>query len=358
MEEKLSEYRRKRDASRTPEPVPVAGPVPQGNDDTFVIQEHHASALHWDFRLERDGVLVSWAVPKGLPMDPKSNRLAIQTEDHPLEYASFAADIPIGEYGGGRVTIWDAGHYTTQKWSERELMVVLDGERVQGRFVLFRTKDKTWMMHRMDGAIRDDWQPLPDLIEPMQSVRGKLPEAGDDEAWAFEGEWVGQRAVLYVEGGRVEVRSTAGDSIGSRFPELRGIGELLGTTQTVLDGVIVAVGPDGSPSKKLLASRAELTSPAKIRQLSHSVPVTYFAFDAMHVDGTSLLELPYLDRRQKLTDLGLEATTVRTPPSFQGGALAVSTALREQGLSGIIAKRLDSPYRAGRRSPRWRRIAI
>src|SRR3954464_15525344 len=102
----LTTYRSKRDRRRTPEPVPAEGPLPQGNDDTFVIQEHHATALHWDFRLERDGVLVSWAIPKGIPEDPKVNRLAVQTEDHPLEYASFAEDIPAGEYGGGPVMIW------------------------------------------------------------------------------------------------------------------------------------------------------------------------------------------------------------------------------------------------------------
>ena len=132
-DDKLSTYRRKRDPKRTPEPVPDESPLPQGNDDTFVIQEHHATALHWDFRLERGGVLVSWAVPKGLPEDPKQNRLAVQTEDHPLEYASFEGDIPAGEYGGGNVKIWDRGTYTCEKWSDREVMVVLPGQRAQGR---------------------------------------------------------------------------------------------------------------------------------------------------------------------------------------------------------------------------------
>lgn len=146
----LGEYRRKRDPARTPEPVPSADELPKGNDDTFVIQEHHASSLHWDVRLERDGVLVSWAVPKGLPSTTDVVRLAVHTEDHPLEYAQFSGEIPKGEYGGGEMVIWDRGRYETVKWSDREVDVVLHGHRVQGQFVFFRSgkDEKNWMMKR------------------------------------------------------------------------------------------------------------------------------------------------------------------------------------------------------------------
>ena len=123
--------------------------LPHGNDDTFVIQEHHARRLHYDFRLERGGVLVSWAVPKGIPPDTGQNRLAVQTEDHPLDYADFAGIIPRGEYGGGTVTIWDAGTYVTEKWRDDEVIVVLNGQQARGRYVLIRTKDNSWLMHRM-----------------------------------------------------------------------------------------------------------------------------------------------------------------------------------------------------------------
>src|SRR5438067_13645803 len=124
----LGTYRRKRDPAKTPEPVPAASAaLPRGNNDTFVIQEHHATALHWDVRLERDGVLVSWAVPKGLPLDPHENRLAKQTEDHPMSYARFEGKIPKGEYGGGAVTVWDSGTYVLEKWTDREVKVVLTG---------------------------------------------------------------------------------------------------------------------------------------------------------------------------------------------------------------------------------------
>ncbi|MDU0295222.1 DNA polymerase ligase N-terminal domain-containing protein, partial [Saccharothrix longispora] len=145
----LSEYRRKRVPGRTPEPVSAEGAVlPRGGDDTFVIQEHHASSLHWDVRLERGGVLVSWAVPKGLPSEPGTIRLAVRTEDHPLEYASFSGVIPKGEYGAGRMVVWDRGRYEVVKWSDREVDVVLHGSRVEGEFVFFRRSGggKDWMV--------------------------------------------------------------------------------------------------------------------------------------------------------------------------------------------------------------------
>jgi bifunctional non-homologous end joining protein LigD len=180
----LDKYRSMRDADRTPEPVPAAAPewdMPAeptdhtGNEqgergDTFVIQEHHARALHWDVRLERDGVLVSWAVPKGLPASPKTRgHLAKQTEDHPLAYASFAGDIPHGEYGGGNVTIWDSGTYALEKWTSDEVKVVFSGERVRGRYVFLHTgrpsetgeASPDWLVRRMDPPQQPDWQPLP-----------------------------------------------------------------------------------------------------------------------------------------------------------------------------------------------------
>src|ERR1700688_1276817 len=181
--DKLADYRQRRDPSVTPEPVPSStakrGRVPVGAaapPRTFVIQEHHARALHWDFRLERDGVLVSWAVAQGLPLDKKTNHLAVHTEDHPLEYASFSGTIPHGEYGGGEVKIWDHGTYDELKWSDREVMVVLHGQRIDGTYVLFATKgagrrgdqaeSRSWMLHRMDDAPAG-YEPLPRDLRPM-----------------------------------------------------------------------------------------------------------------------------------------------------------------------------------------------
>ncbi|MHA6797586.1 DNA polymerase ligase N-terminal domain-containing protein (plasmid) [Pseudonocardia bannensis] len=156
MADALSRYRQKRSASRTPEPMPAERPLPHGHDDTFVIQEHHARRLHWDLRFERGGVLVSWALPKGLPTDPRRNHLAIHTEDHPLEYATFEGEIPPGEYGAGRVRIWDRGTYECEKWTDREVKVVLHGCRARGRYVLFRTRGDQWLIHRMDPPTSDE----------------------------------------------------------------------------------------------------------------------------------------------------------------------------------------------------------
>ena len=363
-ESKLSQYRRRRDPDRTPEPMPATGALPAGNDDTFVIQQHEARALHWDLRLERNGVLVSWAVPKGLPPDPGTNHLAVRTEDHPMEYAEFAGEIPAGEYGAGRMTIWDRGRYETEKWSDREVRVVLHGARAEGRFVLFRTDGKNWMIHRMDApAPRADvpsagkeWQPLPDLIRPMLAVLSELPPVEEDDAWGYEMKWDGARAVAYVAGGRVRLVSRNDLDVTVSYPELRGLGPALGTTQVVLDGEIVALDSQGRSSFARLQQRMHITSADQARRLAQSVPVTYVAFDVLHLDGASTLALPYTRRRELLDGLGLRDRGWQVPPSFTGGGADVLAASREHGLEGVVAKRLTSPYRPGRRSPDWRKV--
>lgn len=357
----LGEYRRKRDAARTPEPVPPptdepSGAATRGSGNTFVIQEHHARALHWDFRLERDGVLVSWAVPKGLPADPKTNHLAVHTEDHPLEYADFAGDIPAGEYGGGAVTIWDRGTYVCEKWSDREVKVVLNGRRVQGRYVLFRTKGKDWMIHRMDPPSRPDWTPLPDLVRPMLAVLATLPDPAQDEHWAYETKWDGVRAVAYVEGGRLLRLLSRNDlDLARSYPEIRPLGAALGSTQAVLDGEIVAFHAGRSDFGRL-QRRMHVDDPAQARRLASLVPVVYLIFDVLHLDGRSTTGLPYTQRRELLDGLHLAGPAWQTPPSFTGGGADVLRASQENGLEGIVAKRLTSPYRPGMRSPDWRKV--
>jgi bifunctional non-homologous end joining protein LigD len=349
----LRTYRQKRDATRTPEPVPPEGPLPTGNNDTFVIQEHHARALHWDFRLERDGVLVSWAIPKGVPLDPKTNRLAVHTEDHPLEYATFAGAIPKGEYGGGTVTIWDRGTYECEKWSDREVMVVLHGEQISGRYVLFRTGGKNWMIHRMDPPPADA-SPLPRLIRPMlATVSPTLP---DGDGWGYEFKWDGVRAVVYVEGGRPRVVSRNDRDVTATYPEVGALAESLGSRQVVLDGELVALDEHGRPSFGALQPRMHLTKAAQIRQLMAEVPVTYFIFDVLHLDGRSLLDLSYVDRRAELDALALAGPSWQTPPWFEGNGSAVFEASKTQGLEGVVAKRLDSRYVPGRRSKSWVKV--
>jgi bifunctional non-homologous end joining protein LigD len=352
----LDDYRAKRDPARTPEPVPPPGPLPTGRGDTFVIQEHHATALHWDFRLERAGVLVSWAVPKGLPLDPKTNHLAVHTEDHPLSYAAFAGAIPAGEYGGGRVSIWDRGTYVAEKWTDREVKIVLTGSRVSGRYVLFATGGKNWMIHRMDPPPTPDWQPLPDLVRPMLAVAGPLPTPEEDPGWGYELKWDGVRATVYVEGGRPRALSRNDRDVTASYPELRALAASLGTRQVVLDGEIVAVDERGRVSFGVLQSRMHVTKPADARRLAAQVPATFVAFDVVHLDGADTTGLPYTERRALLESLALAGPAWQTGPSFRGGGADVLAGSLAQGLEGIVAKRLDSTYQPGRRSESWRKI--
>ena len=365
----LDKYRSMRDSDKTPEPVP-AWDVPDasadhtGNDqdgrgDTFVIQEHHATALHWDVRLERDGVLVSWAVPKGLPPSPKQRgHLAKQTEDHPMAYASFAGDIPRGEYGGGSVTIWDSGTYELEKWTADEVKVVFHGERVDGRYVFLHTakpdengvRGNDWLVRRMDPPQRPDWEPLPERVEPMLATATELPTGA---GWSYEFKWDGVRALAYVDGGRVRLLSRSGREITVAYPEIREVGLALGSTSVLLDGEIVAMGPDGRPSFSALQPRMHVSSASVARRLATSTPVTYLPFDLLYLDGRSLLQLPYDERRSLLEGLPLEL-----PPSFPGDGPAVLEAARASGLEGIVAKKRTARYEPGRRSPCWVKVRV
>jgi bifunctional non-homologous end joining protein LigD len=351
----LSEYRRKRDAARTPEPIPDGAATRRGGA-SFVVQEHHATALHWDFRLEHDGVLVSWAVPKGLPTDTKTNRLAVQTEDHPLEYATFEGTIGTGQYGGGKVTIWDHGTYALEKWTDTEVKFVLDGERVQGRFVLFHTGGKNWMMHRMDAAATPDWQALPDSVAPMLATLGELPPASRDDEWSFEMKWDGERALARVEGGRVKLISRNDRDISVAYPELRALGEAVGSTQLLLDGEIVSFDHDSRPSFARLQKRMHVSAAAEARRLAAAEPVVYLIFDVLHHDGRSLLALPYSARRELLESLNLNGAAWQTPPAFAGGGAQALQVSKDQRLEGVVAKRRNATYQPGRRSPDWIKI--
>jgi len=320
-----------------------------------VIQEHHARALHWDFRLERDGVLVSWAVPKGIPEDPASNHLAVHTEDHPLEYGSFEGDIGKGEYGGGHVSIWDRGEYELEKWTETEVKVVLHGSRARGRYVLFATHGKNWMIHRMDPA-RAGFEPIPGRIRPMLAVAGPMPAT--DEGWAYEVKWDGLRAIAYIDGGRARALGSDDEDITALFPEMREAGERLGARPAVLDGEIIALGPDGLPSPGRLQRRLNRSSRAQITRHAREAPVTYVVFDVLHLDGRSLLDLPYDERRRHLESLALSGASLLTGDSFRDArGDDVLAAAAQHGLTGIVAKRRDAPYRQGKRSKEWREVS-
>jgi bifunctional non-homologous end joining protein LigD len=321
---------------------------------TFVIQEHHASSLHWDFRLEHEGVLASWALPKGLPVSPDQNHLAVHVEDHPLEYGQFSGSIPGGEYGAGQVTIWDHGIYDCEKWHPREIMVVLHGQRAEGRYVLFPTSGKNWMIHRMDPA-PDGFEPLPTHISPMLAVLGPLPT--DDGGWAYEFKWDGMRVLLWVDGGRIRVVSRNDNDVTASFPELRRFGEAMGSHQALFDGELVVLGADGRPSFSQLQHRMHASSPASVKKATASNPVSLVVFDLLHLNGTSLLSVDYDHRRRALSQLDIAAPGWALTPSFtdEAGSDVFRTAV-EMGMEGVVAKRRASSYQPGRRSRDWIKV--
>ena len=218
--EKLAGYRGRREFTDTPEPAGAVAPeTPEGRAMArFVVHEHHARRLHWDLRLEHDGVLASWAIPNGIPDDPKRNRKAIHVEDHPLEYIDFHGEIPSGNYGAGEVSIWDQGAYECEKWRVDEIIIVFHGERLRGRYALFQTGRDTrdWMIHRMDPPIDPDAEPMPDFIPPMLAKLSTLP--ADEQGWAFEVKWDGVRAIARSEPGRMQIFSRNGNEITRRLP--------------------------------------------------------------------------------------------------------------------------------------------
>jgi bifunctional non-homologous end joining protein LigD len=350
----LDSYRRKRDFAATPEPTGDRGQSADERTPRFVVQEHHARSLHWDLRLEHEGVLASWAVPKGIPPDPRRNNLAVRTEDHPLEYLDFEGEIPAGEYGAGTMKIWDRGTYEQHKWRDKEVMVTLHGERVHGRYVLFRTDGSNWMIHRMDPPEDPDREPMPKKVAPMLAKTGDLPR--DDAKWAYEIKWDGVRAIGYVDGGRLKLESRNGNDITPRYPELRGLGRALAGREAIVDGEVVAFGDDGRPSFQKLQGRMHLTSEHAVRRLSQSDPVAYVIFDLLWLDGHSLMGLPYTERRERLLELGLQGDRWQTPAHHVGDGEAMLQASLAQGLEGIIAKRLDCPYYPGKRTSGWVKV--
>ena len=356
---KLGDYRAKRDFDATAEP---AGQPGAAADDghRFVVQEHHATRLHWDLRLEHDGVLASWAIPNGIPADPSDNRLAVRTEDHPLEYLEFHGEIPKGQYGAGTMTIWDQGTYELHKWEAKKVEVTFHGERLNGRYGLFpiskpgETKND-WMIHRMDPPSDPAREPMPERIVPMMArPADRLPR--DEKNWSFEVKWDGARAIAYVQPGRLRLESRNLNEITDAYPEVRGLIGQLGMHTAVLDGEIVAFGENGRPSFERLQRRMHVTSPTAVRRLAASMPVVYAIFDLLYLDGRSLMEQPYRERREALESLALSGAAWRVPAAHPGEGKLLLEATAQQGLEGVVAKRLDSRYEPGRRTGNWLKI--
>ena len=388
--DRLETYRSMRDATKTPEPVPADAPGAAAEGRSFVVQEHHASSLHWDFRLEHDGVLVSWALPKGVPTDPAKNHLAVQTEDHPLDYGTFEGAIPQGEYGGGEVTIWDAGTYEVEKWRPAEVIATLTGRAGGGlgrprRFALIKT-GKNWLIHLMDdlpagrtpvgAAAAPTSSPTSApagapagmkkrFVAPMLAQLGSAADIDDEDEddWAFEMKWDGIRVIAVVDGPDVGLFTRNGNDVTAGYPEI--VSALADPTSrtslrdTVLDGEIVAIGPSGAPDFGLLQERIGLSKPADVAATRRRVPVRLMVFDLPRHDGTSLMRLSYDERREALRGLALgdgPGDVLEVPEAFEGSlAEAVSSSLK-LGLEGVIAKRRSSRYGSGKRSAAWTKI--
>jgi bifunctional non-homologous end joining protein LigD len=350
--DRLSSYRGKRDFEKTTEPR--GGREQEAGSGRFVVQEHHARRLHWDLRMEHEGALASWALPRGVPAHPAENRLAVRTEDHPLEYLEFEGEIPKGEYGAGTMSVWDSGTYEAEKFRENEVIATFHGERLHGRYALFQTRGQDWLIHRMDPPEDAGYEPMPDRVKPMLARSGELPP--DEQKWGFEVKWDGIRTVVFCDHGHIHLQGRNFSDFTPRYPEVRPLARELGARRVILDGEIVAFDEEGRPSFERLQSRMHLASDAAVKRRMRDTPVTYVAFDLLYLDGHSTLPLRYEQRRELLAALELEGPAWRAPAFHRGEGGALLEATRELGIEGIVAKRLASQYESGRRSSSWVKV--
>ena len=398
--DRLTTYRSMRDPAKTPEPVPAGAPGGDRDSFRFVIQEHYARRLHYDVRLEHDGVLASWAVPKAPPTDPQINHLAVRTEDHPMEYLTFHGTIPKGQYGAGSMRIWDAGTYRLHKWKEgKEVIVTLFGQPDGGlggvrKFALIHTgtsdsqPEKNWLMHLMEtdpedlrrpepGSLRpepldklrtapiegrtsDQQIDFPEQVDPMLATLVDAAHFGDESGWAFEMKWDGVRTIAYLAGGRVKLLSRKGrDDTGAYFEVAREIAKI--NVQTaILDGEVVVTDSAGRPNFGLLQHRINLTKPADIERAAKAYPAQLMLFDILELNGQSLIKKSYEERREILEDVVRPepGSLIQIPPIFEGDLQAALETGRLLQLEGVVAKRRNSIYQPGRRTHTWLKIKL
>jgi bifunctional non-homologous end joining protein LigD len=346
--QKLSEYKRKRDPKKTPEPF--GGKKGKAKEPIFVVQRHDARRLHYDFRLERNGALASWAVPKGVPLEPGQQHLAVHVEDHPLEYATFAGEIPKGQYGGGTVEIWDHGTYELlEEKKNGGLTVLLKGQKLQGTWALVPAHlsgdEKNWLIVRK----RDEAGLVPVEREGRTTWQTMLATLAQDvprgAGWTFEVKWDGYRAVATESGGDVTLTSRNGNDLTARFPTVaKEIPKAVKTPDVVLDGEVCALDEAGRSSFSAMQQRKAGT------------PIVYYVFDVLEIEGKPVVDLPLVERRKLLEQLlDRRNKTVRLSETFDDGE-ALLAAAKQQQLEGIVAKRVDSRYLPGKRTRDWLKI--
>jgi bifunctional non-homologous end joining protein LigD len=387
LADRLATYRSMRDATKTPEPVPAGPPDQQADAFRFVIQEHHARRLHYDVRLEHDGVLASWAVPKAPPTDPKINHLAVRTEDHPMEYLMFHGTIPKGQYGAGAMRVWDTGTYRLHKWREgKEVIVTLFGQPDGGlggvrKFALIHTgggdsqPEKNWLMHLMETdpedsvihpqAVAVPGDPVeeiqfPEQLEPMLATLVEAGRFGDESGWAFEMKWDGVRTIAYLAGGRVNLRSRKGRDDTMAYFEVADELTKINVETAILDGEVVVTDSAGRPNFGLLQHRINLTKPTDIDRAAKAYPAQLMLFDILELNGQSLIKKSYQERREILEDLvpAQPGSLIQVPPTFDGDLRAAMATADQLQLEGVVAKRRNSTYQPGRRTHTWLKIKL
>ncbi len=354
---KLGQYLKMREFGETGTPEPATGKPSEGGN-FFVIQRHDATRLHYDLRLERDGVLVSWAVPKGLPRVHGERHLAVHTEDHPMEYASFEGTIPEGHYGAGEVRIWDRGTYDLLEWADKKVSFRLHGQRHNGEYHLVKTGrggEKDWLI-LLGKASEEDPLPKPPRFAPMLATGGYQPF--DAEGWWFEPKFDGIRTLLYMDGEDIRLISRTGRDQTEQYPELPRVFRRITATNAVLDGEIVATDDQGRTSFERLQQRMNLVGKADIERMTTRVPVEMVAFDMLWLDGEDLTGLPLGERRERLTATVVEGRGLRLMFGIEKDGAGFFEAAKQNRLEGIIAKRLASRYQPGRRTDDWRKIKI
>jgi bifunctional non-homologous end joining protein LigD len=333
----------------TPEPA-GGGPSPGGN--SFVIQWHDATRLHHDYRLERNGVLVSWAVPKGLPWEPGEKHLAVQTEDHPMEYGTFAGSIPSGHYGAGEVRIWDSGTYDLVEWTESKVSVRLHGRRHTGEYHLIKTRTDWLVFLAKSSEIRPP--ELPPKLTPMFAEGGHQPF--DRAGWRFEPKLDGIRTLLSFDRQNVRLISRTGRDMTASYPDLKDLFRRVVAINALIDAEIVATDEQGYPSFERLQQRMNLASPSEIERTAKQIPVELYAFDLLWFDGSNLMSLPLSERLELLDEVIVEGKRMRRMFGVEEKGIAFAEQTRELRFEGTVAKRLNSRYLAGRRSPDWQKI--
>lgn len=347
--EQLEAYSKKRDFTKTPEPgVKVA----EETGSRFVVHRHHASRLHYDLRLEQNGVLKSWAVPKGLPPYPGVKRLAVQTEDHPIEYLTFDGKIPKGQYGAGEMWIYALGRYQITKEKKDGFYFRLNSKEVTGEYRIHKMKDKEWLMERVD---EPQVNYLHQDILPMLSENDDKPPKGDD--YVFEIKWDGIRALVALEDDQIVIKTRNQNDVTIQFPELQLGSKAFRATNGLFDAEIVCLDADGKPIFKRVINRLMSTGETNIQKLAKSNPVYCYIFDCLYLDGRVLINEPLLKRKEWLKDALRADTPYRLSEHMEDGQ-SLFEAAKLHVLEGIMAKRKDSRYLPGRRSDFWIKVKI